>query len=859
MGGFNIWGNDAMLGAVNQYQVSSNIIGIRPALWVGSGIFSNNVRLTYDANGGNNPPAPVDAPANSVITLSTSIPSHATATFQGWSRNQFSTTAEYQPGSQYNMGSTNSTLYAVWRTTPPPPTATLHYSANGGVNPPDSQTAPENTNIRLRDGMPTRTNFSFLGWSSNQTATVPQYQPGDTYNIGVGVKWLYAVWTPQDEGPKGVDGRILPPIKTGDTVNWVEIARHGNYSLIVRSRYLNIRANNQNDPAWQYTPYSTNASANYYTTTCIVRTRINDWFNNRSAADNLANNARMREFTMHNNAMSYLGTASTEIGLTNGFSRPTANAYMRTGDDVSFALSYSESANFISDCRFVRTRNPSTEVSPAVARANWLKIYVPPHDGAFSRICGMWLRSPGDVVGTAGSLSNETLSMRGRAFQMWMDFALAGEAGFVHPALWVEKGIFDDDDVTLTYRANGGVNPPNPQTAPPNSAMTLSLQEPTWTGYRFLGWARSATATAPEFQPGGIYNIGSGNEEIFAVWRRIIYHTLTYDANGGYGAPASQQVEENTATTLSTTIPGHLSSFRFLGWSENPLAQSEDYLPGDPFNIGNGPKTLYAVWETAKIYVIHRDILSTYPIGTEEHTVRPGIYGPYLPLPQSGRPGYGPGRLATGSDPASGTVGAFQSRFIIYEYEPVRTVTGKVWPMAVEDYGQGGAFLRKHDVVVELRRTFLTPAGAGLSVNSVLVTGGGFRAGTGEFTFNEVPYGDYVLYIKRPGYLARAMKVTIGPSDPLIVDLKPPGTEDGGIFNLWWGDVDNSLRIDAADIALVIQQISLGYNLYDPRYDASCDFDANGRSDAADISLLLSNLNKHVYLYAGGADVDYFS
>ena len=39
LGGFNIWGSATMEGAVNQYQCSSTVIKVRPALWVDSGIF----------------------------------------------------------------------------------------------------------------------------------------------------------------------------------------------------------------------------------------------------------------------------------------------------------------------------------------------------------------------------------------------------------------------------------------------------------------------------------------------------------------------------------------------------------------------------------------------------------------------------------------------------------------------------------------------------------------------------------------------------------------------------------------------------------------------------------------------------
>jgi len=187
-----------------------------------------------------------------------------------------------------------------------------------------------------------------------------------------------------------------------------------------------------------------------------------------------------------------------------------------------------------------------------------------------------------------------------------------------------------------------------------------------------------------------------------------------------------------------------------------------------------------------------------------------------------------------------------------------RAIHGYVWPMVIDDLGEGDWFLSMHDVIVELRPSFLGTADPNLSVKAVVVPNSS-RPGLGEFTIEGVLFGDYVLVIHRPGYLARAMNITVKKADPDMIELKPPGTEDAGVFNIWWGDVDGSLRIDTADIAVVIQQISLGVNVYDSRYNPACDVDANGRPDTADVALIIRNLDRHVYLYAGGEDVDYFN
>ena len=232
--------------------------------------------------------------------------------------------------------------------------------------------------------------------------------------------------------PTAVNGRILTPKDTGDKVNWVEIARYGNYSLIVRSSYINwySQINRYGDYTWQYVPYQGTPNSNSYSSS-YARTYINKWFNGTGfmSADNLPANARLRSYTMQNNASMVLGTASTLASQTNGFSTPSTCQVGR-GDDVAFALSFSEVMNFVSKTHDQRGRNPQVAPSCAIAQANYAKICIPQ-----TWVYGMWTRSQGDTGGTAGALD-----YTGRAFQ----FVYNGtnEHGMLYPALWVDAGIF---------------------------------------------------------------------------------------------------------------------------------------------------------------------------------------------------------------------------------------------------------------------------------------------------------------------------------------------------------------------------------------------------------------------------------
>ena len=152
---------------------------------------------------------------------------------------------------------------------------------------------------------------------------------------------------------------------------------------------------------------------------------------------------------------------------------------------------------------------------------------------------------------------------------------------------------------TVSYDANGGSGAPASQTKTKDVALTLSSTKPMRTGYKFLGWAASKTATSAQYQPGGSYTANAA-VTLYAVWKENDY-TVSYDANGGTGAPAAQSKMHGTALTLSSTKPTR-TGYMFLGWAASKTATSAQYQPGGSYTA-NAAVTLYAVWkENAPTY-----------------------------------------------------------------------------------------------------------------------------------------------------------------------------------------------------------------------------------------------------------------
>ena len=155
---------------------------------------------------------------------------------------------------------------------------------------------------------------------------------------------------------------------------------------------------------------------------------------------------------------------------------------------------------------------------------------------------------------------------------------------------------------TVSYNANGGTGAPGNQTKTYNVSLTLSSTVPTRTGYTFLGWSTNASATTATYAAGGAYT-NNAAVTLYAIWKANQYN-ISYDANGGTGAPSPQTKTHGTSLTLSSTIPERYG-YSFLGWSIDQSATTATYSAGGKFDY-NGSVTLYAVW-SANSYTITYD------------------------------------------------------------------------------------------------------------------------------------------------------------------------------------------------------------------------------------------------------------
>lgn len=216
---------------------------------------------------------------------------------------------------------------------------------------------------------------------------------------------------------------------------------------------------------------------------------------------------------------------------------------------------------------------------------------------------------------------------------------------------------------TISYNANGGSGAPSSQTKTHGTTLKLSSTVPTKSGYTFLGWSTSSTATTATYSAGGNY-VDNKSATLYAVWAVIdtstlqtimaryqqpdgsytdysqvysaalkkgatcswsltetdeyeaasvsytvgstattkyvtVYrkqYTISFNANGGLCAPRMQSFFYDSNFSLTSRRPTR-SGYTFLGWSKTSTATEATYDAGQLYDSRDTSNpTLYAVW-----------------------------------------------------------------------------------------------------------------------------------------------------------------------------------------------------------------------------------------------------------------------
>ena len=164
--------------------------------------------------------------------------------------------------------------------------------------------------------------------------------------------------------------------------------------------------------------------------------------------------------------------------------------------------------------------------------------------------------------------------------------------------------FYGDDGSTLLGSMNDVVY--NNLTLPGADGKVGSKQVLTSTlsksGHVFLGWSTVPGLSTAMYEANKHYTVGLADTQnatvrLFPAWRMMEEYTITYDANGGTGAPTAETArEDNTGHKLAAGAPTR-DGYTFLGWATTPVATKAVYQPGKTIAKVTADLTLYAVWQ----------------------------------------------------------------------------------------------------------------------------------------------------------------------------------------------------------------------------------------------------------------------
>ncbi len=179
--------------------------------------------ISYNTNGGTGKPQSHQEIVGKAATVAYDEPFRDGYIFIGWAKSKSASTAKYYGGDEVSF-SNDTTLYAVWEEIIEEDyyeedyyeedyndyavELWLFYDANGGIGADAPITAEEGSKLIVTSKEPTRTGYTFLGWSESAYSTEPDYTAGDRLILDHNIT-LYGVWK-NNSKPSYWDGKAAP-------------------------------------------------------------------------------------------------------------------------------------------------------------------------------------------------------------------------------------------------------------------------------------------------------------------------------------------------------------------------------------------------------------------------------------------------------------------------------------------------------------------------------------------------------------------------------------------------------------------------------------------------------------------------
>ena len=608
--------------------------------------------VTFDANGGSGGPRAQTKWHGEDLTLSTSVPTRSGYTFDHWctAPNAFFAAhwfvKEYQPGEQYTKDE-NITLYAHWEKSTE--TTISAERPDLGSNKPTAEgeqpavtQPPTNGDNKAQqaDYLTSCTRYPSYGRVSVKTAdylySLPCDSSTDSRSVK-GTKQSAGAWLSVDGLYKNSKGQYWYSVELPSGAGYISAASTTSYQcmpLLKDVTIENAALPKNHIQGKSYSIGGTIRAGHLYLNE--VAGSIQDSYNHSSTKTlSYSNDQQCTSLNLKSSAINTaLKFGSLKAG--NCLYVITVSAdyyYSADGKTLSFWRQTEDliwhEFKVVAQGKDVRFLSEGKEIySTTVTETdNYLTMQSKPYDKpghtfkgwyAYRDSDGTWYTNKGWQTQSSIDKNKYTKKIYSAGSKYNLYHSSWGDSDFTFYAVWEYTGsgkdarFVSDGTVISSFHATPG-----------NNMLTIAAAPAGKPGYTFRGWnvqrdadgtwyvdgrgwntEASITAnkyTKKLYAPGtkvDLYDstwVDEASVTFYALWKAPDTYAVTYDANGGTGAPEGQQKIAGVDLTLSDTIPSR-TGCQFLGWAADSGATAPEYQPGAVYTA-DAAVTLYAVWQ----------------------------------------------------------------------------------------------------------------------------------------------------------------------------------------------------------------------------------------------------------------------
>ena len=460
-------------------------------------------------------------------------------------------------------------------------TYTITYNPNGGSGAPTAGSKTHGTAVALASEIPTRTGYTFLGWSTSSSAKTPSYQPGEMYS-NEGNVTLYAVWqikTFTVTLPNGTGYTAMPATGSSSPVDY---GKNFTFTVTVDPEYAvtkptvkvgNTDVTNSLSGSNPYTYTINNITADQVVSIQVTKNPVHTVTFQYTLPGSSTPTVYQTQQVEHNAKATVPNPPSVEGYTFGGWQWDLDNNASTPNVDFDFGTSITK------DITLYAVMNPitSTVTLPTPgANDGWT---IAAASGSSNPVAYKGDYSFTITVKNGYDATNMQVAANGLALA---PSSITDGSDNTKVYTYDLKNITADQNITvvgvvrkmitITYNDNGGIGGPGQEQVPMYVAPgigdegQISTVKPTRVGYEFLGWATANNATTVEYAAGATADFTT-DTTLYAVWKeKTVTVSLTVDKNSQYEGEDVTLTASVTSGTGSTAVTsGSVQFYRYTG------------------------------------------------------------------------------------------------------------------------------------------------------------------------------------------------------------------------------------------------------------------------------------------------------